>query len=265
MKGKAGNMFYIVKFNMMKKFVLAISFLTATSVAGVAQTVAIKKIELAGEKIIVFYDLEDSNPNNEFQINLYASKDKFSAPLTKVKGDVGPDVRPGSGRRIEWNINEEYQGFKGKLSLEIRGKVFVPFVKLRDFDIERTYKRGKSYNIAWRPGNTNPIHIELFKGSQRVGGELNHPNNGAYTLSIPPGVKKGKDFRLKITDSKHPDEIIYSDYFKVSPKIPLLLKVVPTVAVAGALAVVLAGSGGGSDNPPQDNGAIEDPPFPGGN
>jgi len=47
----------------------------------VAQTAIIRKIELAGEKIIVHYDLDDNNPNNEYQINLFASKDKFSAPL----------------------------------------------------------------------------------------------------------------------------------------------------------------------------------------
>jgi hypothetical protein len=249
----------------MKKITLTLAFATLISLA-YSQTVAIRKIELAGENIIVFYDLDDSNPNNEFQINLYASKDKYSAPLTKVKGDVGPDVKPGIGRRIEWNINQEYQGYKGKISLEIRGKVFVPFVKLRDFDTHKNYKRGKSYEVNWRPGNTNPIHIELYKGSQRMGGELNHPNNGKFTLSINSKVPKGKDYRLKISDSKHPDDIVYSDYFRVSPKVPLLVKLVPTVAVAGALAIVISNLGG---NTPPDDGNntddvdIVDPPFPG--
>ena len=237
------------------------------TVNGFSQTVAIKKIELAGQNIIVHYDLDDSNPNNEFQINLYASKDKFSAPLVKVKGDVGPDVKPGIGKKIEWNINEEFAGYKGKISLEIRGKVFVPFVKLRDFDTKKKYKRGKSYNVAWRPGNTNPIHIELYKGSQRVAGELNHPNNGMYTLSIGSKVSKGKDYRLKITDSKHPDEIIYSDYFTVAPKIPLLVKVIPALAVAGGLGVVLSsmGGGGGDNGGPVTDTTIDVPPFPSGN
>jgi hypothetical protein len=249
----------------MKKIKLVLAMLIVLPLAGWAQTVAIKKIELAGENIIVFYDLEDSNPNNEFQINLYASKDQFSAPLIKVKGDVGPDVKPGLARRIEWNINQEYQGFKGKISLEIRGKVFVPFVKLRDFDTNKAYKRGKSYDVNWRPGNTNAVHIELYKGSQRMGGELNHPNNGKFTLSINSKVPKGKDYRLKITDSKHPDDIVYSDYFRVSPKVPLLVKLVPTVAVAAGLAVVISNLGGGGTTPPGNNATdIEDPAFPGG-
>lgn len=230
--------------------VLVFFFMLVTSFL-VAQTAVIKKIELAGEKIIVHYDLEDNNPNNEYQINLFASKDKFSAPLTKVTGDVGPDVKPGTNRRVEWNLLEEYGAYKGRLSLEIRGKVFVPFVKLKNFDAEKTYKRGKSYPIAWRPGNTNPIHIELYKGSQRVSGELNHPNNGTYSLSIGHKVKKGKDYRLKITDSKQTDEIVFSDYFKVTPKIPFLVKLIPVLGAVGGIGAALAGGEGGGSSGPQ--------------
>lgn len=226
-----------------------------------AQTVAIKKIELLKEKVIVHYDLEDNNPNNQYQINLYASKDKYSAPLTKVTGDVGSEVNPGVGRRIEWNLMQEYGAYKGKISLEIRGRVFVPFVKLKNFDTKRVYKRGKSYPVAWRPGNTNPIHIELYKGSQRIGGELGHPNNGTYSLAINSKVKPGKDYRLKITDSKKTDEIVYSDYFRVKPKLPLLLKVIPVLGLAGLITTLGGGGGGGNETPAPD--PIADPPLPG--
>ncbi len=244
---------------------LLVCALVFISFAGISQTVVIKKIELAGEKVIVHYDLEDNNPNNEYQVSLYASKDKYSAPLVKVKGDIGSDVKAGIGRRVEWNLLEEYGGYKGKLSLEIRGKVFVPFVRLKDFDTKKTYKRGKSYPVAWRPGNTNPIHIELFSGTQKVGGELNHPNNGSYSMAIGSRVKPGKDYRLKITDSKKSDEIIYSDYFSVAPKIPFIVKLIPALAVVGGV-VFLVGSGG--TNPNQEiilKEQIADPPLPGGN
>lgn len=247
----------------MKQLLLSCFFLI--SLAAVGQKVTIKKIELAGEKVIVHYDLDDNNPNNEYQINLYASKDKFSAPLTKVKGDVGSEVKPGPDRKIEWNLMQEYGSYKGKISLEIRGRVFVPFVKLKNFDTNKIYKRGKNYDVAWRPGNTNPVHVELYKGSQRVSGELNHPNNGAYSLSIGSKVKPGKDYRLKITDSKKTDEIVYSEYFQVKPKVPMVVKLIPIVAVAGGVAF-LAGSSGGpkepSDNTPTE---ISTPPLPGSN
>jgi hypothetical protein len=228
-----------------------------------AQKVAVKKVELAGEKIIVYYDLEDSNPNNEYQIFLYSSQNNYTTALTHVKGDVGNEVRPGS-KKIEWNVREELGPYKGKIALEVRGKVYAPFAKLQNFDVSRKYKRGKTYPLGWKAGSQNPIHIELYKGSQRVTGELNHPNNGSYQLSIPPKVKPGDDYRIKLTDSKNSDEVIYSGYFRVTPKVPMLLKVAPILAVGGIAAVVI-GAGGGGEEPPSGGGnEITLPPFPGG-
>lgn len=249
----------------MKPFVIGAIVLCPLALS--AQKATIQKIELAGAYVVVHYDLDDNNPNNEYQINLYASKDKYSAPLTKVSGDVGPEVKPGVGRTIRWNLLEEYGNYKGKLSLEVRGRVFVPFVKLRNFDAQKVYKRGKSYEVNWRPGNTNPIHIELYKGTQKVSGELNHPNNGKSTISIDSHTKPGKDYRLKITDSKKLDEVVYSDYFRIAPKIPFLVKLIPALGVAGGLAFVAGSGGGGGDNGGTTNikEEIKDPPLPGGN
>src|SRR5690349_2425049 len=146
-----------------------------------AQKVAVKKVELAGEKIIVYYDLEDSNPNNEYQISLYSSQNNYSTALTHVKGDVGNEIKPGT-RRIEWSIREELGPYKGKIALEVRGKAYAPFAKIQNFDVSKKYKRGKTYPLSWKIGSQTPIHIELYKGSERVIGELNHPNNGTYQL-----------------------------------------------------------------------------------
>lgn len=197
-----------------------------------AQKATIKRIELSGEKIIVFYDLEDDNPNNEYQINLFVSKDNFGTPVSRVKGDVGAEIKPGSDKRIEWNIFEEFTSYKGDLELEIRGKVFIPFVKIQSFGHGRKYKRGKAYELAWRPGNTNPVHVEVFKGSQRVQGELNIPNNGKYTVNLNPHLKPGKNYNLKVTDSRKSDDFVATEKFKVKRKFPLFFKLIPVFGVA---------------------------------
>lgn len=216
---------------------LAIAVLVAST--AFAQSVAIKKVELAGELIIVHYDLEDSNPNNEYLINLYSSKDNYFAALTKVSGDVGMEVKPGTDKKIMWKIRDEYGGYKGKIALEIRGKVYIPFVKLTGFDAKKKYKKGNTYTLNWKPGASNPINIELYKGGERVSSELNQPNNGSHTLFFPKHLKNGKDYRLKITDTRNTDEILYSDYFSVVPKIPMIAKVGAGVVVVGAIVFVL--------------------------
>jgi len=210
----------------------------------------------------VHYDLEDNNPNNEYQLSLFASKDNYATPLTKVTGDIGGEIKPGANKKVEWSLVDELGGYKGRLSLEIRGKVYVPFAKIQSFDVNKSYKRGKNLNLNWKAGSTNPVHIELFKGSQRIQGELSHPNNGSYLMTIPASVKTGKDYRIKITDAKNSEEAVYTGYFKVTPKVPMALKVLPVLAIGGAV-VFLLGQGGGGETPQEESTDIADPPLPG--
>ena len=240
----------------MKKSILIFSLFSFISFSGISQNVVIKKLELVGEKMIVYYDLDDSNPSNEYQLNLYASRDNYATPLAKVTGDVGGEIKPGAAKKMEWNMREELGGYKGRLSLEIRGRVYVPFVKIQSFDVNKSYKRGKNMELNWKVGSTNPVNIELFKGSQRIQGELNHPNNGTYLMSIPSHVKTGKDYRIKITDAKNSGEAVYTGYFKVAPKVPLMLKVLPVLVVGGVAAVALSGGDSGGDS------EIALPPLP---
>jgi hypothetical protein len=239
--------------------------LILVSFCSVAQTVAIKKVELIGDKVIVHYDLEDGNPNNEYLMSLYSSKDNFATALTKVTGDVGMEVKPGTNKRIEWSIIQEFGGYKGKLALEIKGKVYVPFVKLQQFDTKKMYRRGKSYELKWKPGSSTPINIELYNGGQRVAGETNYPNNGSYTLFIPGHAKPGKEYRLKISDPRSNDAVIFTPMFRVGAKVPLAFKIAPVVIV-GAVAIIFLNKGGEEPGGGNENNTdnIETPPLPNG-
>ena len=174
-----------------------------------SQTVNIQKVELAGEVIVVHYDLEDSNPTNEYTLDLFASKDNYSVALKRVQGDIGQEIKPGKGKKVMWRLRDEYGGFKGKLAFELRGKVFTPIVKIQEFNPEKKYRRGKSYPLKWKPGNNNPINIELYKGSQRLNGEINHPNSGSSVFTLPSDAEKGDDYKLKITDTKNPEGVVW--------------------------------------------------------
>lgn len=246
---------------MRRSTVIVLMLLTGYTVG--AQQVSVKKVEIAGQKIIVHYDLEDANPNNEYQIFLYSSQNSFATALTKVSGDVGNEVKPGHDRKIVWDVTNEIGPYRGKLSLEVRGSLYAPFVKLQHFDLDKKYKRGKSYELLWKPNSSNPINIELFKGEQRVDGVMNQPNNGSAVFEIPSKVKPGKDFRIRFTDTRSRDEIIYTGYFHVTPKIPMLIKVLPILGIGGA-AAFLAGDDGGNKGG-GDNDEIKVPPFVGGN
>jgi len=239
-------------------------FFSFLSVGVCAQTVTINKVELLGDKVIVHYTLDNSNAASNFMLHLYGSNDNFTTPLAKVTGDVGSEVKPGPDKKIEWNIRQEYGNFKGKLALEIRGKVYVPFVKLQNFTTAASYKRGKLHELVWAPGSTDPINIELYKGNQRIQGSMSQPNNGAYALNIPGNTKTGSDYRLKISSTKNNDEIIYTPNFKITPKIPMLVKVLPVLAIGGAVVVLGGGKKGGGGGSNDTGGVIPTPALPGG-
>ena len=222
-----------------------------------AQQVSISKVELIGNKVVITYELEDSNPHHEYLVKLYGSKDNFANPLTKVSGDVGAGVKAGRTKTIEWKITEEYGGYKGKLSLEIRGRVFIPVVKLEGSGMKTAYKRGKSYQIVWHSGDPHgQVNVELYKRNERISGERNLANNGHFAWHVPPKTKTGEDYHLRFSSTKNHDEVVNSKPFKIAPKIPLVVKILPLAVISGALLFI--GGGGGSS----EGGGIPNPPLP---
>lgn len=232
---------------------LIVVCLLIVSTLTLAQKASIKKVELAGEKVIVHYDLEDSNPGNEYQIQLFSSQSNFATPLTKVSGDVGNEIKPGNDKKIEWLLREEIGPYKGRLALEIRGRMFVPVARINSIRAGDSFKRGKSYLINWKAGNTNPVNIELLKDGKPISTDLNQANTGAYTLLIPAHSKVGKDYVVRITDTRNHEDFTVSQNFEVKRKLPLLLKVLPVVAAGGVVLLL--------SNPDEDDG-IPDPPHP---
>lgn len=227
------------------------------------QRVTIKKVELAGEKIVVFYDLDDSNSSNEYLLNLYSSADNFVNPLTRVTGDVGSGIKPGVNKRMEWNIRQELGGYKGKIALEVRGRVYIPFVKL-DALGGNGFKRGTSYLITWKSGDpSGQINLSLIRGDQLIQNAGTIANNGNYNLLIPPSAKSGSGYKLRFVNARNPEEVINSSEFKIKSKVPLALKLLPVVA-AGGVAAVLLGGGGGTppDGGGNNNGGGTDIPLP---
>jgi hypothetical protein len=230
-----------------------------------AQKINIQWVEITGDKIIVHYDLDDTNPNHEYAVNLLSSKDNFGAPLTRVTGDVGNEIKPGLNKKIVWDITKELGNYKGDIELEIKGKFYLPFLKLSNFDTSKKYKRGKNFPLVWTSGNmSGQIDIELYNGQDRIHRESNVANSGKYDFIIPGDAKPGGNYRLKFTNTKNRDEVIYSGNFRIAAKIPMALKI-GGVAVVGGLAAVIGGGGGGGGGGGSDTptGLPSHPGLPG--
>lgn len=250
----------------MRNFIFPTICLVASLAAAsstVAQTIEMDFVEFSGRNVIVHYNLDDgANSNRQFMVQLYSSQDNFTTPLTRLKGDFGTEVAAGFDKKIIWDITQELGQFKGTISLELRGRVYVPFVKLTSVDEGQVFKRGKSYPINWTSGNlSGQVNIELFNAAGvRFWGENNVPNVGKFDWYVPGSIKKGSQYQLKFTNAKDRNDVVYSLPFVIKPKIPLLVKVAGVLVLAAAAEIVLAGSKKTAETSPST--PKENPPPP---
>jgi len=214
--------------------------------SALAQDFTVKRVELAQGKVNIYYEIVDTLARS-YSINVYASRDNFIAPLEKISGDAGLEVRAGKDKKIVWDAPAELgPTFDGKIALEVRGRVYIPFVRFERFEEYKAIKRGKPYNINWTGGTPqNILLFELYRGGKKVSSFTDIANTGKYILTIPKNTKPGKNYKFKISDSKNKDEVVYTDTFAVKPKTPFVVKLIPVLGV-GALVYFLTG---GTDEP----------------
>jgi Ser-Thr-rich glycosyl-phosphatidyl-inositol-anchored membrane family len=222
---------------------LIFCFVMAMSLSSSGQNLDIDFIEFVGRNVVVHYTLDDgANSSRQFLVQLYASQDNFSTPLTRVTGDFGSEVSSGVDKKIVWDITKELGAFKGNISLELRGRVYVPFVKIKDLYEGQVFKRGKNYPVNWTSGNlSGQVNIELFnEDGERIWGENNVANVGKFDWYIQGNIKKGHDYKLKFTNARDRNDVAYSLPFTIKPKIPLAVKAAGVVAVAAAVGIVVS-------------------------
>lgn len=216
-----------------------------------AQQFTVKRVELANQQVIVHYDLTDDVTGRSYTLNVYGSHDNYLNPLQKITGDAGLEVKPGLNKKIIWDPKAELgENFSGSVALEVRGRLYIPFVRFTGFEEYRVLKRSKPYQLTWSGGTQqNILNFDLYKGEKKVATFANIANVGNYKLTLPTDTKPGKNYRFKITDTKNKDEVVYTGLFAVKRKTPLLLKVLPLLAV-GYIAATLGGGGEGTSDIP---------------
>lgn len=221
-----------------------------------AQQLSVSRVELNGAQVIFHYSLTDTVPGRTFTVNLYASRDNYVTPLTALTGDYGMEVKAGNDRKVSWNARQELGvAFDGKMAVELRARVYIPFIRFENFD---KIKRGKPKEITWRGGTKqSTLNFELYnKKDEKVTVIPNISAAAGHTsLYIPTDVKTGKGYRFKIVDSKNKDQVVYTERFVIKRKVPLVLLALPAVVIGGAVVLTGGGEAGGT-------GEIPDPKDP---
>jgi hypothetical protein len=123
--------------------------------------------------------------------------------------------------------------------------LFIPFIK---FDSFEKIKKGKPTEVTWRGGTPqNILNFELWRNEERVLVIPNIPNAQHAKIEIPASVKSGKYYTFKIVDSKNKDLAIQTTPFAIAPKTPFIVKVLPVLAVGGAVVLLSGDKSTGGD------------------
>jgi hypothetical protein len=222
-----------------------------------AQQFSIKRVELADQKVVVHYDLLDSVTGRSYTMNVYSSHDNFLNPLQNITGDAGMEIKPGNNKKIVWDAKAELgPDFAGRVALEIRGRLYIPFVRFTGFEDYKTLKRGKAYQLTWSGGTSqNILNFDLYRKEKKVSTFANIANVGNYKLILPKDTKPGKGYRFRVSDTKNKNEVVYTETFNVKRKTPGFLKVLLIGGVGFGIYTMLD----------QGDDAIPDPIKPTGN
>jgi hypothetical protein len=217
------------------------AFLMAYTMPCLSQKIELKHVEFKDNKVIVIYNLLDSIAGRYYSIRLYSSSDGFLNPLTKVAGDVGLEIKPGLDKKVVWTAKDEPQiNFDQKISIEIRGRVFIPFIDLENINHYKVFKRNRNYNLTWSGGSPqNILNFDLYNGERKVASFPNIGNVGHHTFRFPSHTKPSDNYRFRISDAKNKDEVVFTEGFKIKRKVPLLLKIIPVVAVSYFASILL--------------------------
>lgn len=221
-----------------------------------AQEFSIRKVELDGEKINVHYDLIDTTAGRTYTINLYSSIDNFTTPLLKVSGAMGLEVKPGMNQKIIWNAKEEIGDFEGRVGLEVRGKVYVPFIRLKGFEDQSMRRRGVKFDVLWTGGRVSSLlNFELFRNGKFVAAPQTNiaASLGKTEITIPKSIRPGKNYQFKITDSKNKDDIVFTSSFKIKARYPAWTKIILLGGLGAAVYFITSGD---------DESDIVDPLLP---
>ncbi|MEO9482540.1 MAG: Ser-Thr-rich GPI-anchored membrane family protein [Ekhidna sp.] len=225
-------------------------FMMALLSSAFSQDLTINSVSIKGNDVIIHYDLLDDDLSRKYTLWLYSSVDNYVQPLTKVEGDIGIDLAVGGNKLLIWHAKEELgEEFKGDVALEIKGKRYIPFVTLNNFEDINSMKRGRPYNITWTAGRgSSVLTFDLFNNKDEiVHTYTNIANVGEYQLELPGDIKPGKDYRFRITDQRNKEDVVHTPVFTVKRKVPLYAKVA-LFGLVGSGILILGQQGSGPAN-----------------
>jgi hypothetical protein len=132
-----------------------------------------------------------------------------------------------------WNVKEELGEYTGNIQV----KVSVKHIPLLEFGPITKIKRGKVNTMVWQSdARTENLEFLLFHGGQMVSNLGKVANSGEWSWNISRKTKPGEGFQIKAIALGRSS---VTNEFRISRKIPTIVKILPFLGAGGLVAVLL--------------------------
>lgn len=239
----------------MKKYLnfgFAIMMTCGLAITSLAQTFSIKRTEQTADGLILYYDLTDVDKTRTFFIQVFSSHNGFTAPLQKIAGDVGINIKPGLNKKITWSAKSELgSSFSGDVQLEVRGKLYVPAIRITS-TINGLVKRTKSVPLNWTTEVTGgKLKVDLYQDDKLIKTFTGINNSGKTRVKIPASITPGSGYYFSMALESVPENFVKTNEFEVKKRFSTLAKLSPVAVVAGVIFILM---------PDKASSQVEGPP-----
>lgn len=242
-------------------YLLILLFISIQTAFG--QRVNNVRAQAKGNIVTITYDLLGTLSGQIYTVSIYSSHNGMSAPLTQVKGEVGPDIKPGQNKTIEWGAKKELSNFEGDVTFEIRAVLTYSPMRFTTPQKNALYKRGKNYKLTWIGAVANEnLQIELYNDTTRVVEIGRTPNKGLLEWQVPLNTAPGKTYKYKISSVDKPGNFAFSNTFIVKRKTPTWVKVLPVAGIVTGVIYYIISRDGNTQGGPAEETDLPLPPNP---
>ena len=248
-----------------------IPFVPLFFITSLLQAQKIENIRAAkeGDMVAIYYDLQGKTESDVFGVQIFCSFNNYSEPLKFITGDVGNRVSAGTGKKAVWDYTKELGSYKGEVIFEVRATMVGGYYEFQIPSVYSKFKKGGMMTINWSGGEpSEKVMIDLYKGDSKFTTITQSvENEGKFVWTVPKKAKSGGDYKVRITNTSNYNNTGMSAEFKISPKIPMVLKVIAAGAIIGGAAYVATMGDGGPEpvTPVESNDLPMPPPPPDGN
>lgn len=210
---------------------------------GAAKAQEIKNIEVKqeGDNIILSFNLLPKESTREqYSLRITSSKDNYNALINVDKPTN--DVKPTNRLSYVISGNENFGGFSGDVDFQIEATLVYTPLRVVTPNNRVTVKKGKPMNVQWEGGNKDDkYNVDLYKAGTKVFALNSSFAKTATTWTVPEDTKPGKDYKVKITSKKNPNQAVFTQDFNIKGKTSIMIKLLPVAALGGLAAVLLGG------------------------